>query len=145
MMATLAYYDNGLYSDLITETIDRLINIPDIEFIVGTRQIDGIKNIISGTDFINCFKRLRFYPALLVIYSSGITATWRKNFNSLAAVLERPRILYFDYLTSKVTPFFDGVNVWEVLCCVHDWILELHKKPENWDISMIILQSKFKR
>ena len=127
MMATLAYYDDGIYSELITETIDRLINIPPIDFIVGTRQIEGIHNIISGTNYIDCFKRLRFYPALLVIYSSGIAATKQKKFSSLAAVLEKPRMLHFDYLTSTVSPFFEVVNVWDVLFCVRDWVLEFHK------------------
>ncbi|MFA6331423.1 MAG: SIR2 family protein [Methanoregula sp.] len=128
MIATLTYYDNGVHSDLITETIDRLINIPEIENSLGTRQISGINGIISGTNYLDCFQRLRYYPALLVIYASGITATRRGNFNSLAAVLERPRIQHFDYLTSSVTPFFDKVNIWYVLLCVRDWMLEFHKK-----------------
>lgn len=128
MMATLTNYDNGSHSDLITETIERLINIPQIEIIPGNRQINGINGLISGTDILKCFERIRFYPALLIVYASGITATKRYNFNSLVAVLEKPRIQHYDYLTSVVTPFFDVVNIWSVLLCVHDWILEFHKK-----------------
>jgi hypothetical protein len=126
MIGCLAYYDNSRYSELITEIIDRLINIPPIDSPIGTRTISGIHDKIKGTDFIQCFERLRLYPALLVIYSSGIAATRKRNFNSLSAILERPKIQYHDYLTSSISPLFDRVNIWDVLLCVSEWILEFN-------------------
>jgi len=128
MMATLTHYDNEIHSDLITETIDLLINIPQLEFTTGNRHILGLKGNISGTNFLDCFQRIRFYPALIVVYASGITATRKRNFNSLAAILEKPRIQYFDYFTSTAYPLFDKVNIWYALRCVPDWILEFNQK-----------------
>jgi hypothetical protein len=131
MVATIAFYDNGVYADLITETIEQLVNIPEMEGkffgAKGNQEISGIHGIISGTNLEACFHRVRLYPALLTVYASGITSVRKGNFNSLSAILERPRTYYFDYLTSEAAPIFDKVNIWNVLCCVHDWILEFNK------------------
>lgn len=127
MVATIAFYDDGLYLDLVTETIERLINLPYIENLFsGTlRQISGIR--ASSEEFQGYFKKLRYYPALLTIYASGIAATRKENFNTLSAILEKPRLKQFDgsEMTWKNVTFFEQVNIWYTIWTVEHWTLEI--------------------
>jgi hypothetical protein len=111
---------------LITETIDRLINLKSIEesFFFDGQQIRGI----LGTELNRYFHNARLYPALLVIYASGIAAVRKDHFNSLSAILEKPRARRFigAERTWKYVPYFDEVNVWDVLGTVEHWTLDFN-------------------
>lgn len=125
MVATISYYDDGTYSDLITEAIDRLINLQAIEpsFLHDGQRVSGT----YGTALNNYLNHLRFYPALLVIYASGITAVQKGNFNSLSAILEKPRERKYDadvLFALKYFPYHEEVNIWNVLWTSEQWILE---------------------
>jgi len=124
MVATLAYYDNGAFADLITETIDRLINLRKLD---GDFLFDGQKvHDILPSELREYLNHLRLYPALLVIYSSGIAAVRRENFNNLSAILEKPQIKQFigSEMSWKKFPFFESVNVWSVIWTVEQWTLD---------------------
>lgn len=124
MVATLAYYDDGAHADLITETIDRLINLQRIEvdFLYDGQRVQCIK----PSDLRQYFHNLRLYPALLVIYASGITAVQKRNFNSLSAILEKPQIKRLNYteMSWKTVPYFENVNIWFVLWTVEQWTID---------------------
>lgn len=125
MVATISYYDNGTYSDLITETIDRLINLQAIEpsFLHDGQRVSGT----YGTKLNEYLSRLRHYPALLVIYASGITAVHKGNFNSLSAILEKPRERKYDpdvLFAWKFFPYLEEVNFWSILWTSEPWILD---------------------
>ncbi len=125
MVATISYYDNGTYSDLITETIDRLINLQTIDpsFLHDGQRVNGT----YATDLNKYLNKLRFYPGLLVIYASGITAVHKGNFNSLTAVLEKPRQRRYDadvLFAWKYFPYIEDVNVWSILWTSEQWILD---------------------
>jgi len=125
MVATISYYDNGTYSDLITETIDRLINLQAVEpsFLHDGQRISGT----YGTKLNEYLSKLRLYPALLVIYASGITAVHKGNFNSLSAILEKPRERKYDpdlLFAWKYFPYIEDVNFWSVLWTSEQWILD---------------------
>lgn len=128
MVATIAYYDDGIRVDLITETIDRLINLPQIENLFsGTGwQISGIHGSMSGTKYHEYFYNMRLYPALLTIYASGIAAVHKGHFNGLSAILEKPRVRRFisSEMSWKNIPYFEAVNVWNVLGTVEQWTLD---------------------
>jgi hypothetical protein len=125
MVATISYYDDGTYSDLITETIDRLINLQaiDLSFLHDGQRVNGT----YGTNLNKYLNNLRFYPALLVIYASGITAVHKGNFNSLSAILEKPRERKYDpdvLFAWKYFPYIEDVNFWSVLWTSEQWILD---------------------
>lgn len=124
MVATVAFYDDGDFSDLLTETIDRLINLQMIDesFLRDGQRIHGI----LGTELNKNFHKIRLYPALLIIYASGIAAVHKENFNSLAAILEKPRARRFSGadMAWKDIPFFDEVNIWNTLWTPEQWTLE---------------------
>lgn len=126
MVATIAYYDDGNFTDLITETIDRLINLSPIEnMFSGTlRRITGIQ--VNTDEYMKYFYKIRFYPALLVIYASGIAAVHKGNFAALAAILEKPRARRFigSEMAWKDIPFFDEVNIWSTIWTVEQWTLD---------------------
>jgi hypothetical protein len=126
MVATLAYYDDGIFADLITETIERLINLPQIgELFAGSqRRISGIQ--VSGQEYQGYFQNLRYYPALLTIYASGIAATRKENFNTLSAILENPRMRQFvaAEMAWKNVSYFEQVNIWQVIGTIEQWTLE---------------------
>jgi len=123
MIATITYYDPGNFSDLITETIDRLINLNPIEFDITGTQISGRQSEINH--YLGYFQHLRLYPALLTVYSSGIAAIHKRNFNNLSVILERSRIraLAFD-TTEEKSAFFDRVNMWYVLWTEEHWTVD---------------------
>jgi len=125
MVATIAYYDDGNYAELITETIDRLINLQGLEedFLHNGQQVSDIDRPSKLREYLH---KLRLYPALLVIYSAGITATRKGNFNCLSAILEKPRIRQFvaSERAWKDVPYFESVNIWNVVWTIEQWTLE---------------------
>lgn len=125
IVATLAFYTDGEYSDLITEVIDRLINLHllEVDFLHDGQGISDI----HGTELRKYLNNLRLYPALLVIYSAGITATRRENFNCLSAILEKPRRRQFipTEMTWRDVPYFESVNIEHILWVVEQWTLEI--------------------
>ncbi len=125
MVATISYYDDGSFVDLIADTIDRLINLPRLEkdFLHDSQKIHGVSNASKFREYLH---NLRLYPALLTIYSSGITAVYKENFNTLSSIIETPRIRKFDgnVMSWIFYPFFEDVNVWKVLWTSEQWTLE---------------------
>jgi len=125
MVATIAYYDDGEYADLITETIDRLINLESLEedFLHNGQQVKDVERPSELREYLH---NLRLFPALLVIYSAGISATRKGNFNCLSAILEKPEIRPMsDYAYSiHSTPYFERVNIWSVVWTLKQWTLE---------------------
>jgi hypothetical protein len=119
MVATMAYYDNGAHAELISETIDRLINF------AGGPQVSGA---LQGTDFQDKLRQIQLYPALLVIYASGIAAVRKGNFNSLAAILEKNRARRFINMSFQDRPFHTEVNIRAVFGLVYDWLPEIYKE-----------------
>lgn len=125
MVATIAYYDNGKFADLITETIDRLINLQQLEedFLHDGQQVLGIDRPSNLREYLH---NLRLYPALLVVYSAGISATTKGNFNCLSAILEDPRIRPVSCYAYSMhtTPYFERVNIWSVIWTKEQWSLD---------------------
>ncbi len=125
MVATIAYYDDGKFAVLITETIDRLINLQKLEedYLHDGQQVSGIDRPSELREYLH---NLRLYPALLVIYSAGITAVQKSNFNNLSAILEKPLKKQFDGTERlwRYLPYFDEVNIWSVLGTVEQWTLD---------------------
>ncbi|WP_321505849.1 SIR2 family protein [uncultured Methanoregula sp.] len=128
MVATISYYDDGNYADLITETIDRLINLQFLEEKVLYRDqpVSGIDN----RSLEEALSTIRLYPALLVVYASGVSAVKKGNFNSLSAILEMPRAKRFNGadISWKFFSPSEFVNVWNVLCCKSDWTIDYCQK-----------------
>jgi len=125
MVATVAQYDDGTFADLITDTIERLINVPPV-----TPEFSDIQNIERKTEsaYIEGLLQLRFYPALLVIYASGITAVRTGHFNTLEAIVREPvKYRYAEMLQNKM-PYYEYVNVWNVIGFQQDWIVGLTRK-----------------
>lgn len=125
MVATIAYYDDGNYADLITETIDRLINFPRIGDVFSGRYGE-INGVASEQEYRGYFHELRFYPALLTIYASGITAVRRGNFNTLSAILEKPRTRQFisSEMSWRDVPYFEYVSIGTIIWTLEQWALE---------------------
>ncbi|MFC1725268.1 SIR2 family protein [candidate division KSB1 bacterium] len=88
MMMTIAYYDKDKNSYLIKECIEKLMSFEH-----------------QGMD-------LRYYPALLVFYSSGISAFIAKKFENLFKILCEP--LYYDFSKMKKMPCIFRLNSWYV-------------------------------
>jgi hypothetical protein len=125
MVATVAQYDDGTFADLVTDTIERLINVPPI-----TPDFSDILNIERKTisDYIEGLLQLRRYPALLVIYASGITAVRTRHFNTLEAIIRGPmKYRYAGVLQEKV-PYYEHVSVWNVIGFRREWIVDLAQK-----------------
>jgi len=119
MTAMIAYYDDGKNFDLIEDAIERLINIPapDPKEFLGTRDM-------QGRDFHECLYGIRYYPALLIIYASGIAAVKKGHLGALEAILARPKMkTYVDSSLQRV-PYHDEVNTWFTMVCVPHWILD---------------------
>jgi len=118
MTAMIAYYDDGANTDLIVDAIERLVNIPSDP----TRNLNTRSEL--GPKLYEALYRLRCYPALLVIYASGIAAVKKGHFGTLEAILTQPKIL--SYITSSIKwmPYHDDVNIWSVIAQSPDWILD---------------------
>ena len=69
ILNTITYYGHGRYLDLITNVIERILQIPK-----GYRYIDGLI-------------WLKRYPALLLAYSIGIISIAKENYQALVALL----------------------------------------------------------
>jgi len=119
MLATVAYYDDGTFADLITDTIVRLVNIPPTE-----PEISGILNINPRTaqEYNDGLLPLRHFPALLVIYASGIAAVRTRHFNTLEAILRRPKIYRYGGMLQKPVPYHEDVNLQRITGFGSDWL-----------------------
>lgn len=117
MAATVAYHDDT-FTDLITDMLVRLINIPPLE-----PRVSGIQNLHQKTDrdYIEALSRLRHYPALLILYASGIAAVRTGHFDTLEAIVRRPKEYRYGGL-GKAVPYYDSVNLQEVAGSGSDWI-----------------------
>jgi hypothetical protein len=125
MVATVAQYDDGTFMGLITDTIERLINVPPV-----TPDFSEIQNRgqMTVSDYIAGLLHLRYYPAVLVIYASGIAAVHTEHFNTLEAILRRPmKARYNDVLREKV-PYYEYVNVWDAIGLCQEWMIGLAHK-----------------
>ncbi|WP_160329508.1 SIR2 family protein [Methanofollis ethanolicus] len=113
MVATVAQYDDDTFTDLVKDTIERLINVPPIT--LGFVDTKGLL-------------RLRHYPALLVIYASGVVAVRTRHFNTLEAIVRRPmKYQYEGALREKVRYYLD-INIWNVIGCCQEWITNITQK-----------------
>lgn len=128
MLATLAYYDiNGDYSAQITDTIERLVNPKYIEPFV--RGSPGDYEIIPPhRDIETGLKNLRYYPALLAVYAAGIAAVKEERLTTLDAIISKPQMFRYHGVYQQKTEFFDRVNVWKILGCDQNWIIELGRE-----------------
>jgi hypothetical protein len=122
MTAMIAYYDNGENTDLIADTIERLINVPPsnlkVNFNIG----------MSGKDLHEALYGLRYYPALLVIYASGIAAVKKGHLGTLEAILARPKLkTYVDFSLQGIA-YHDEVNIWFAMVCDPHWILSYNRE-----------------
>jgi hypothetical protein len=93
MLAALSFYDVGENRYLLTYSLERLGNKP--------RQNGNVALI-----------NLQLYPALLVLYTVGISALSFKRFDNLAAILLEPK--YKDYFNSEKVPAIDNFHVYSV-------------------------------
>jgi hypothetical protein len=124
MVATIAYYDNENYGDIVSDAIERLINVERKDpFPIEDRSI----TYFSGEKLNYCLEQLRFYPALLVIYASGITAVKKYNLDTIEAILFEPSIRELDLSTVYLLPFFRYVNVTSVLGCDQHLMIEFNR------------------
>ncbi|WP_332450022.1 SIR2 family protein [Methanoculleus sp.] len=123
MAATVAYHDDT-FTDLISDMLVRLINIPPIEI-----RVSGIQNIHkTDQDYIEGLSRLRRYPALLVLYASGIAAVRTGHFDTLEAIVRRPKEYRYGGLR-KAVPYHDSVNLQEIAGFGADWITGTDERP----------------
>jgi hypothetical protein len=93
MLAALSFYDTGENRDLLRESLERLAHKP--------RQ-NGLIVLIN----------LQLYPALLVLYATGISALSAKRFNNLATIMLEPR--YRDSLNDNDTIAIEKLHVYSV-------------------------------
>lgn len=118
MLATIAYYNDGEHATLISDTIERLLDLEVEEpFLQGKLYL----RLDSVHTYARCLKAYHYYPALLAIYSAGIAAVRTGHFNALEAILNRPQMYDNVMMTREKVPFFEKVNVWTVLECHHHW------------------------
>ncbi|WOX55855.1 MULTISPECIES: SIR2 family protein [unclassified Methanoculleus] len=126
MVATVAQYDDGSFADLVSNTIERLINVSPVTPEISEIQNKGQKTV---SDYIERLLRLRYYPALLVIYASGIAAVHTRHFNTLEAIVRKPMISRYNVLLREKVPYYEYVNVWDVIGLCHEWTVDLaHKR-----------------
>jgi len=126
MVATVAQYDDEVFVDLVTDTIERLINVPPV-----TPDFTEIQNRgqMTVSDYIAGLLHLRYYPAILVIYASGIAAVRTKHFNTLEAIVRRPMKSRYNSVLRKKVPYYEHVNVWDAIGLDHEWLADLtHKR-----------------
>lgn len=90
MLSALSYHDTGENFYLLTRCIERFTQVP--------RQVGG-----------DALTNLQYYPALLLVYATGISAIVARRFHNLAAILKEPK--YRDYRYNRIKPAIDGLNV----------------------------------
>lgn len=112
MVATIAYYDNENYGDIISDVIERLVNVERKDsFPVGNRKV----TYFSGEKLNHLLQQLRFYPALLVLYAAGICAVDKRNLKTVEALLLKPSIREIDLSNVNYLPYFRFVNITSVI------------------------------
>lgn len=93
MLTALSFFDSGENAHLITSSLERLANKPRHNGVIGLNN-------------------LQLYPALLVLYSAGISALSFNRFDNLAAILLEPE--YRDYSDREKVPVIDKLHVYSV-------------------------------
>jgi len=117
MVATIAFYDNGNHAELISEAIDRLINFSRFPLALLRPRRDFQDKMIA----------IQLYPVLLVTYASGITAVRKENFNSLSAILEKPKGRRYINMALQNVPLQTIVNIGTILGSEDSWFSEIYK------------------
>lgn len=124
MIATIAYYDNENYGDIISDVIERLVNVDRKDtFPVGNRAVSHFTD--ERLNYL--VQQLRYYPALLVVYASGITAVNKRNLKTVEAILLKPSIRERDLDSVHYLPYFKSVNVTSVLGIDQHLMVEINQ------------------
>jgi len=122
MLATLAYYDDE-YCDLLFDVVERLINVRVLKEDPikegDCHQFTGTQCRIQG--ILDCLYELRLLPALLVVYSAGITATKSGHFNMLGSILG-PKIGHREIFDQQEFPYYDYVNPFRIFSGCDLWV-----------------------
>lgn len=131
MVATVAHY-NDTSTDLVTDMLVRLINIPPV-----APEIAGFQNTEPRTDqgYTRGLLLLRYYPALLAIYASGIAAARARHFNMLEAIIRRPKRYRYGGTLQETVPIYDLVNIANVLGFNPGWLTDLAQDRFGSDAS----------
>lgn len=125
MVATIAFYDNENFGDIISDAIERLVNVERKDsFPVGSRTV----TYFSVEQLNHYLQQLRFYPALLVLYASGITAVNKRNLKTVEALLLKPSFREIDLSTAKYLPYFRYVNITSILGSDQHLIVEFNQE-----------------
>ena len=132
MVATVAQYDDEVFVDLVSDTIERLINVPPV-----TPEFSEIQNRrqMAVSDYVEGLLQLRYYSAILVIYASGIAAIRTGHFNTLEAIVRRPMKSRYNGLLREKVPYYEYVNVWDAIGLDHEWLAALTHKRFGDEIS----------
>lgn len=93
MLTALSYHDDGANMHILTRCLERVATQP---------RHSGLVAMIS----------LQRYPAMLLIYSAGISALVDERFQNLAALLLRPR--FHDETRREDRPLVTVVHPWSV-------------------------------
>jgi len=136
MAAMIAHYNDGGNTDLIADTIERLINLPcpDLRPIQSIQIHDIRVGSGFGKDwFFDLVCQVRYYPALLVIYAAGIAAVKKGNLDILEAILARPKITNSSL---HRVPYHDDVNIWSAMTQIPDWILDFNYERYGQHVSV---------
>lgn len=136
MAAMIAHYNDGGNTDLIADTIERLINLPcpDLRPIQSIQIHDIRVGSGFGKDwFFDLVCQVRYYPALLVIYAAGIAAVKKGNLDILEAILARPKITNSSL---QRVPYHDDVNIWSAMTQIPDWILDFNYERYGQHVSV---------
>ena len=105
MAATLAFHDTGENARILPEIAERLAGVPALPS--------------SYPSFEDSW-RLRFYPALLILYSAGISALAGERYSNLAALLRNPR--RHDSSRGERLPVLQHVNAIDVFYNTRHWL-----------------------
>lgn len=115
MLIALSYHDKDESAYLLKRCIEWLTRIPRHE-----------KNVA----LIN----LQYYPALLITYSTGISALATNHFNNLAAILKESE--YKEFHINKKLPTIMKLNVWSVFTNgTNNWVPRQNAENEYTPVS----------
>lgn len=95
MLTALAYHDSGENAYLLTDCIEHLIYFP-----------------LPKSGYYQVWLNLRYYPALLLTYATGIAALASKRFRNLAAILREAK--YTDEFRADRHHAIKRLHVWSV-------------------------------
>ena len=87
MLTTLAYFDKGNNAYLLTKATERIV-----------QPLEEPGHSVSVD--------LQYYPVLLLVYATGISALVRRKYDHLAAVLLTPEYHEFPYVLKKLSNHF---------------------------------------